>query len=161
MDNKLIDVRGVRLVCDTREHEEHRERIVGPLRQYGVNIERKTLKTGDYMIEGCPGRVVEHKKDLVEIAQNVTSDHDRFRRELIRALESEIRMTILIEDPECKRLEDVRKWRNPRTPYSRGCIQGPQLYASLRTIRDRYGVDIRFCNPDEVGRAIIAILLND
>lgn len=160
MDNKLIDVRGVTLVCDTREHPEHLARITAPLAQYGVQIERRAMKTGDYMIEGHPEHVIEHKKSLEEICGNVTQGHDRFRRELIRALESGITMTILIEDPVISTLEGVRGWVNPRTPFSAKCIQGEQLYECLRTIRDRYGVGIVFCRPEDTGRAIMRLLIN-
>ena len=156
---RLLNVSGVTLVADTREHKEHLSRIVDPLAQYGVRVERKALKTGDYMLAGRPNRVVEHKKSLEEICANVTRGHNRFRRELIRALEAGIHLVILIEDPVIRTLDDVKTWINPRTPYSPKCVQGAQLFESLKTIRDRYGVEIRFCKPEETGRTIIALLM--
>lgn len=98
---------------------------------------------------------IDTKKSLVEIAGNVCSQqHERFREELIK---SQGRLIILIEEPlEC--LEDVWWWENPRLKYNSRAVKGKSLYKSLCTIRDEYGVDIRFCDRKEAGREIIKIL---
>ena len=36
--------------------------------------------------------------------------------------------------------------------------RGDQLYKSLCTIRDRYGVDFQFCNKKQTGAKIVEIL---
>lgn len=98
---------------------------------------------------------IDTKKNLQEVCGNVCSrQHERFREELIR---SQGRLILLIEEPmEC--LEDVWWWDNPRLKYNPKAVKGTALYKSLCTIRDEYGVEIRFCDRKETGREIIRIL---
>lgn len=121
--------------------------------------------------------VIDRKKDLQELCGNVCQQHERFKAELIRAMEQGIKIVILCEHgPDIKSIEDVWFWQNPRkhkviwktvngqrvrTVMSEKAVDGNQLYKSLCTIRDRYNVDFVFCNKEETGRRIVEILSND
>lgn len=99
---------------------------------------------------------IDTKKNLQEVCGNICSrQHERFKDELIR---SEGRLILLIEEKEIDTLEDVWWWENPRLKKSPRATKGPALYKSLCTIRDEYGVDIRFCNRKDTGKEIIRIL---
>jgi ribosome-associated protein len=99
---------------------------------------------------------IDTKKNLQEVVGNICSkQHERFKRELIA---SRGRLILLIEEYGIECLEDVWWWENPRAKYSPRAPKGTALYRSLCTIRDEYGVDIRFCDRKIAGKEIIKIL---
>lgn len=164
----------MQIQIDTREHKKELKRIQGQFDELGVDYFTSKLYVGDYMNLDNPRLVIDRKKDLLELCGNVCQQHERFRAELIRALEHDIRIIILVEHGEditC--LEDVFFWENPRTkpsqwvmkdghpvkvPVQGGGIQGNQLFKSLCTIRDRYHVQFRFCTKDKTGAEIVRLL---
>ena len=111
---------------------------------------------------------------MQELCGNVCQQHERFKAELVRAIQQDIKIVILVEHGEdIKTLEDVYFWQNPRkheirwktvngrkvkTVCSEKAVDGMQLYKSLCTIRDRYNVDFVFCEKSETGKKIVEIL---
>ncbi len=162
--------------ADTREHAEEWERISKQFNELGVKYFRSKLYVGDYMNLDNAKLVVDRKKDLNELAANVCQQHERFKAELIRAMQAGIKIIILCEHGEdVNSLEDVYFWQNPRKHEikwkwqngkkikyveSEKAVDGSQLYRSLCTIRDRYNVQFEFCSKDQTGRKIVD-LLND
>jgi hypothetical protein len=125
---------------------------------------------------------IDTKKSIEEIWGNVHgSQHERFRRELLKPINTGAKLIILIEhgsDVRC--LEDVYFFYQPemvryrwttqivcgkptkvREQYKQKPIKGDSLYRALCTIRDRYNVDFVFCTKEETGRKIVEILSND
>lgn len=161
---------------DTREHAKEWERIKGQFDALGVQYFRSKMYVGDYQSLDNPRLVIDRKKDLQEIVGNVCQQHERFKAELLRAKEQGIKLVILCEHgADIKSLEDVYFWQNPRKyqirwktvngkrvkdVISAKAVDGNQLYKSLCTIRDRYGIDIQFCSKEETGQKIIEILGN-
>ena len=159
---------------DTREHKSEWERIQKQFDTLGVQYFRSKLYVGDYQSLDNPRLVIDRKKDLNELCGNVCQQHDRFKAELIRAMQQNIKIVILVEHGEDVRsLEDVYFWENPRkheviwktvngkrvkTVRSAKAIDGMKLYKSLCTIRDRYNVDFEFCTKEETGKRIVEIL---
>ena len=159
---------------DTREHKSEWERIQKQFDALRVQYFRSKLYVGDYQSLDNPRLVIDRKKDLNELCGNVCQQHDRFKAELIRAMQQNIKIVILVEHGEdVKSLEDVYFWENPRkheviwktvngkrvkTARSAKAIDGMQLYQSLCTIRDRYNVDFEFCTKEETGKRIVEIL---
>ena len=159
---------------DTREHKSEWERIQKQFDALRVQYFRSKLYVGDYQSLDNPRLVIDRKKDLNELCGNVCQQHDRFKAELIRAMQQNIKIVILVEHGEdVKSLEDVYFWENPRkheviwktvngkrvkTVRSAKAIDGMQLYKSLCTIRDRYNVDFEFCTKEETGKRIVEIL---
>ena len=162
---------------DSREHKSEWERIKAQFDDLGVEYFRSKLYVGDYQSLDNPRLVIDRKKDLQELCGNVCQQHERFKAELVRAIQSGIKIVILCEHGEdIKTMEDVYFWQNPRkhkviwktvngqrvkTVASDKAIDGNQLYKSLCTIRDRYNVDFVFCTKEETGRKIVEILSND
>jgi hypothetical protein len=144
---------------DTREHKYELARVQRQLERLGAKTINSKLYVGDYQSLDNPRLVVDRKKDLLELCGNVCQQHDRFRRELVRAQDAGIRIIILCEHGEDVRsLEDVYFWENPRLLQSPRAVSGHGLYKSLCTIRDRYGVQFEFCTKRETGRRIIELL---
>lgn len=167
----------MQIQIDSREHKTEYERIARQFDALGVQHFRSKLFVGDYCSLDNPRTVIDRKKDLQELCGNVTQQHERFKAELIRAKENGFQIVILIEHgPDIQSLEDVYFWQNPRrhrvfwktvngrrvkTVISAKAVDGPQLYKSLCTMRDRYGVLFAFCSKHETGAKIVEILSCD
>ena len=167
----------ITIQVDTREHKSEWDRIQKQLDDLGVKYFRSKLFCGDYQSLDNARLVIDRKKDLQELCGNVCQQHERFKAEIIRAMQNGIKVVILCEHgPDIKSLEDVYFWQNPRkqrivwktvngqrvkTVVSEKAVDGNQLYKSLCTIRDRYNVDFVFCAKEETGKKIVEILGND
>lgn len=166
----------MQIQIDSREHKSELQRILPQLDALGIQYFVSKLFVGDYMSLDNPRLVIDRKKDLNELCNNVTFQHERFKKELLRAREHGIKIVILCEHGEdIKSLEDVWFWVNPRRKSykwvtvngkprrvkiepRRMSPSGEQLYKSLCTISERYGVEFRFCDKKETGRMIVSIL---
>lgn len=161
---------------DTRERASEWSRIQKQFDKLGLQYFRSKLYCGDYMSLDNARLVIDRKKDLQELCGNVTQQHERFKKELLRAMEAGIQIVFLIEHgSDIKTLEDVYFWQNPRKHEIRWrynkvtgqkekyfispkAVDGKQLYKSLCTIRDRYGAQFEFCSKSETGQKIMEIL---
>lgn len=146
---------------DSREHQKERERIESQFDRLGIKHFVSKIYCGDYMSLDNARSVVDRKKNLQELCGNVCQQHERFVRELKRAQDAGIHITILCEHGgDIKHLEDVYFWNNPRLKTSPRATTGHTLYRILSTIRDKYDVDFEFCDKRSTGRRI-AKILND
>jgi hypothetical protein len=159
---------------DTREHKHEAERIEKQFDAMGVSHFRSKLYCGDYQSLDNGRLVIDRKKDLHELCGNVTQQHERFRKELIRAQQAGIRIIVLCEHGEgIERLSDVYFWTNPRlfkrkwvvvdgkprqVPAYPKATTGPQLVRTLETINERYNVQFFFCDPVNTGEMIVRLL---
>ena len=144
---------------DSREHKWEMARIQRQLTAAGCKTIVSKLYVGDYQSLDNPRLVVDRKKDLQELCGNVCQQHERFRKELIRAIDAGIQIIILVEHgPEIQTLEDVYFWDNPRIKESPKATTGESLYKSLVTIRDKYNVQFEFCTKKETGNKIMELL---
>ena len=145
--------------CDSREKKSELKRIQNQFDHLGVHYFVSKLYVGDYMRLDNPRKVIDRKKDLGELCSNVTQQHERFRAELVRAKENGIQVIILCEHGgNIRQLEDVFFWENPRRRHSPKATSGAQLFRSLCTMRDRYGVQFAFCDKRQTGREIVRLL---
>lgn len=121
---------------------------------------------------------IDTKKSLPELYGNVCSQHERFRKELLKPLNNNAQLIILCEHGEdVKCLEDVYFFNQPETTrwrwkakkvdgktirfresYTQSEIKGVSLFRSLCTIRDRYNVRFEFCTKDQTGKRIVELL---
>lgn len=127
---------------------------------HGDQVVRCALSCGDYALP--PAVAVDTKANLQEIAQNIggtTEEHNRFRRELIRARDQGTHLYILIENTDGVRtFEDLRAWINPRLIKSARAITGDRLAKAMQTMQERYGCTFVFCEPHEAAAYIYRIL---
>jgi len=144
---------------DSREHKWELARIQRQLTAAGCKTIVSKLYVGDYQSLDNPRLVIDRKKDLLELCGNVCQQHERFQKELIRAIDAGIQIIILCEHgEEIKSLEDVYFWDNPRRKESPKATSGESLYKSLTTIKNRYNVRFEFCTKAETGNRIMELL---
>lgn len=159
---------------DTREKQRAIRKIIKTFDDNGVKHFSSKLLVGDYMSLDNPRLIIDRKQSLQELCGNVCQQHERFKRELIKAIEASIQLVVLVEHgPDIRCLEDVWFWQNPRKHevkwrmvngkkekyvVSAKAVDGKQLYKSLCTIRDRYHVRFEFCETKDTGKEIIRLL---
>jgi hypothetical protein len=150
---------------DTREKPRAIQRILKDFKQNDVQFFKSKLYVGDYANPKKFGVVVDRKQNLSEICGNVGSsaaEHKRFRDEIVRANEIGVKVIVLIEHGGgFKNLEDIQLWDNPRLKDHPTATTGPKLYKILRTMCDRYDMEVRFCEKADTGKAIREILADD
>lgn len=159
---------------DSREKARAIRKIVQTFEKEGIKHFSSKLLVGDYMSLDNPRVIIDRKQNLQELCGNVCQQHERFKRELIRAMDAGIQLIILVEHgPDIKSVEDVYFWKNPRKHevrwkmvngkreryvVSAKAADGEQLYKSLCTIRDRYNVRFEFCEKKDTGKRIVELL---
>lgn len=143
---------------DTRQKPEKNFGIRCQLEELGFTVERCRLYAGDYVFADNGKIAIDTKQNLQEVVGNVTTQHERFKAECIRAKEAGIQLIILIAEPKITCLADVFGWFNPRLIYSKKATTGRQLGKILYSMRDKYGVDFQFCKSDEIGKRIVELL---
>lgn len=100
---------------DSREKAKAIQKIIKEFDKRNINYFSSKLLVGDYMNLDNPRLIVDRKQNLSEICGNITQQHERFKAELVRANQANIRLVFLIEhSSRIKTLEDVKKWKNPR-----------------------------------------------
>ena len=148
------------IIEDTRQQKGRHEAKHAAWEEHGDMIVRCALSCGDYALP--PKVSVDTKADMAEIAQNIggtNDEHQRFRRELIRAREMGTHLYILVENTEgIRSIEDVQAWVNPRLLESARAITGERLSKAMRTMQERYGCTFVFCGPQEAAAYISKIL---
>ncbi len=159
---------------DSREKARAIRKIIKYFDDNGIKHFTSKLLVGDYMSLDNPRLIIDRKQNLQELCGNVCQQHERFRRELLKAMDAGIQLVILVEHgAEIKNLEDVYFWKNPRKHeirwkwengkrvkyvVSAKAVDGDQLYKSLCTMRDRYNVKFAFCEKKDTGKEIVRIL---
>lgn len=162
---------------DTRQKTGEHQNIAEYCKQHGIIVRRTKLEIGDYV---SPSPVaVDTKQGMGEVYTNLVQQHDRFRRECIRAQEDGTVLVILIENDDGMRcLDDVEFWDNPRVhkyyeEYAFALaarkngktvklpappINNKRLIKMMETMTERYGVQWMFCSYEETGAKVVEIL---
>ena len=140
-------------IFDTREKKN--EHIINYFQRNKIPFEIKKLDTADYWNSENPNVLVDRKKDLNEVAQNLCSaDNSRFYREVRRAHSEKKKLIILVEHgSSIKSLADVSQWSSK---YSK--ISGSRLQAEMYRIAIAYGVQWEFCSKKSTGKRIVELL---
>lgn len=145
------------IIEDSRQrrgkHEEKRQYFL----DHDVIVVRQQMKWGDYGL--YPSVVVDSKRDIIEIAQNLcgsASERNRFTKEMKTAQENGITIVFLIEDKRFTCQSDLYDVKMKL--HSGKVVQGTQLATAMSICEVRYGCEFQFCSPDEAGYRIIEIL---
>lgn len=146
------------IIEDTRQQKGKHELKHDYFSANDIRLVRCALPFGDYA--PVPPVSVDTKKDMDEIAMNICGkEHKRFINECKAARDAGCKLVILVENRlGITAMGEVHKWINPRTIYSDKCVQGDRLQKAMETISERYGVEFRFCVPEDAGRIIQEIL---
>lgn len=151
------------IIQDTREKEGKKEHILKTFRRYGYEVVREKLDVGDYMFSHDSKISVDIKESMLELFGNLTKDHERFKKEMIRAKENGIKLYILVEEP-VKSLFSVQFWKSP--VYKYGKFKGKPitnadpraLMKAMITMQNKYGCEFLFCKKEESGNKILELL---
>lgn len=118
----------------------------------GQKYIRSKLYVGDYSRLDNQTVCIDTKKDLLEVANNICGkSHDRFRDELIRAQESNIKLIILVESTWTR--ETAWGWTSRYTK-----VKGSTLMKAMVSMEKKYGVEFIFCTKQEAPKKIIELL---
>lgn len=148
------------IYADTREKKNGH--ITKYFDKHNIKYMTKVVRTGDYINPDNPKVIIERKQNLLEIATNITQDHDRFKRELARLDNIDGKMYILIEE-KIGSLEDVQKWVSPLkhdgTPYTK--MTGNVLYKYMVSWQFKHNIEYIFCDKDKTAIKILELLEGD
>lgn len=172
----------MRIVEDTRQQKGKHERKHRWWDAHGIEVVRRKLDFGDYVLDvERPTVSVDTKASVAEVAANISGQHDRFKRECIRARDAGCLLVVLVENADgFVEAADVAAWTNsvclrcgrcdphalgkcvnPRHKSTRKPVQGPRLAKAMETMSKRYGVEFAFCHPAEAARVITEIVRRD
>ena len=147
------------LVVDTREKPRAIKGILAEFDRQGVTVVRRALKFADYWNPDNPNVIIDRKRNLGEVASNVTVDRPRFVREIERCKRAGCHMIVLVEHGNrIRKLEDVIGWNNPRLKESPLAVSGVRLFKIMKAMELYYGFEWQFCNKQSTGKRIISIL---
>ena len=141
------------IISDSRERKN--SHILDYFQRHNIEYEIKKLDTADYWNSENPNVLVDRKRNLNEVAQNLCSqDSSRFWRELRRAHSEKKKLIVLVEHgPNVKSLQDVSTWKSK---YS--TITGSRLQSEMYRIAIAYGVQWEFCSKKSTGKRIVELL---
>lgn len=128
------------IICDTREQH---PLDFGP----AVAVERGTLDAGDYSMPGLTERVAIERKELGDLLACITSERERFKRELLR-----------LRSYECKAVAIEANLADVLTGQYRSKVAPASVLGSLASWQLRYGVPFWFCG-DRAGAAAVVLAL--
>lgn len=145
------------IIEDSRQQKNKHELKHAHFIEMGVQLIRCKLPFGDY--SNVPNVSVDTKANMLEIAQNIGSDHKRFKNECIAARDAGCQLIILVENNDgITSIDDVSKWINPDIIYRPNAITGERLQKAMKTMSERYGVRFEFCNPNDSASRIMELL---
>lgn len=117
---------------------------------------------------------VDTKFSCSELYSDLIQQHARFHDEVHLAMNNNIRLIILVENKDgIKTVDDMVKWKNPqmirwyaerrRASLSGKKVSKPpasnvQLIKIMHSMSRDYGVEFRFCRPEEAGAEIVRLL---
>lgn len=150
------------IFIDSREKSHAITKIVDEFQRQGVRYETNKLYIGDYVEFSNPFLVIDRKQSIDELAMCCTSDHERFKREILRAQEVGAHLVILVEQStysdrgqriKVESIEDLMLWESRFST-----VKGERVYRILAAWVAKYPVTVEFCRKADTGRRIIEIL---
>jgi ERCC4-type nuclease len=133
------------IIIDTREQL--------PLTFTGHETIRRKLDEGDYNIEELEDKIVIERKSLPDLYQSITSDHQQFKKEILRARDKGKTFYIFIEGT----LQDFYFLSWSDRPLK---ITPAILEKIITTMKQRYNLIIVECNTRKQMSKKIVQLMN-
>lgn len=139
---------------DTREKPQAIANIKAFFDKHNIEYIDKKMDIADYCVIGRENLVIDRKRNLQEVAQNLCSnDKSRFWREVRLAYQNHVRMIVLVEQSGVNDLRDVRNWQSK---YQR--LSGARLQEEMYRIAMAYGIEWKFCHKNSTGKVICELL---
>ena len=148
----------ITLIEDTRNKVGCHANVARYCQKHGIQILRRKLDYGDYMVESNPLVSVDTKQDLQEVATNLMNRKDsaRFWREIRGAASNGIHLIVLIEEHGIESVRDVIRWESE---WNR--VTGRMLMDEMIRCEMAYGVQWEFCDKRSTGRKLIELLTGE
>ncbi len=164
---------------DTRQKKNHHNEKDKWFSEHNIKTISSKLLVGDYAIPSKMDIAIDTKASIQELIGDICGkSHERFRNELIRAQESNIKLIILTEDDGgyCDRkktiynnpvtcIKDLFSWKNPRLFIFQGgkqkypkATRGQTLAKCLITLQEKYGCEFMFTKKADSGAEIVRLL---
>lgn len=165
------------IIQDTREQAKKHNHVLEGFKRFGIKVIRSKLPFGDYTRIDSMTTIVDTKKDLGEVYNNLIQQHERFTSECKAAFSAGVHLVILVEHSGIHSIQDVANWQNPRvlrwerlrdahkarkrmkeqlSPYPP--VSSERLCKAMQTIAERYHIEWRFCDKADTARTICEIL---
>ena len=150
------------IIVDSREKPKAIGKILEHFDRNGVEYEVSKLLFGDYMDYNRPGIVIDRKQNIAELAKNCTVEHERFKREMLRAEKAGAELVILVEQNrykdrdewvEVREISDLIRWSSPHT-----IVRGEKVFRILVSWCAKYPIRVEFCDKRSTGKRILEIL---
>lgn len=139
---------------DTREKPQAIAGIKAFFDKHNIEYIDRKMDIADYCVVGNENLVIDRKRNLQEVAQNLCSnDRGRFWREVRLAYRNHVRMIVLVEQSRINDLRDVKNWQSK---YQR--LSGARLQEEMYRIALAYGVEWQFCHKNSTGKRICELL---
>lgn len=139
---------------DTREKPQAIANIKAFFDKHNIEYIDKKMDIADYCVIGKENLVIDRKRNLQEVAQNLCSnDKSRFWREVRLAYQNHVRMIVLVEQSGINDLRNVRNWQSK---YQR--LSGARLQEEMYRIAMAYGIEWKFCHKNSTGKVICELL---
>ncbi len=164
-------------VHDTRDKPGKHENVESWLEAQGHKLVRSKMYVGDITLLHDQRTCVDLKQGLAEVESNLIHQHSRFRTECQKAMDSGIRLVILVQEPGFDTPQSVAAWINPRRAGwdridrehslgrklnlripDRPPINGAALSKQMLTMAERYAVQWAFCDRADTGRKVCELL---
>ena len=143
------------IIEDTRNQIGKHKLLNERMQMLGINVIRSKLYVGDYSRLDNQTICIDTKKDWLEVASNLTKQHERFKTECVRAKSAGIKLIILVEQDI-----DCCEWKSPRRKDGSviSQVKGEVLQKAINTMAERYGVEFIHCDKSATANKIIEIL---
>ena len=162
----------ITIVQDSRQQIGKDQHLLDYFENQNIKVVRSKLFVGDYSLLNDMSVIIDRKKDLLEVASNIhSSEHERFKRELINARDNNIKLYILIEDEYIFNLDGVKYYQCPRyksNGYKNGVfhrkgekmsqVNFETLGKAMKTMEEKYGCTFCFAKRNEFGKKVVDIL---
>lgn len=141
------------IIVDSREKKW--EHIKTKWDRWEVPYTVRKLDVADYMLEGDESFAIDRKRNLDELCTNLMNRNDssRFWSEMRRAKQRNMKVVILVEQANCKSINDVANWQSK---YSR--VPGKVLMKEILRIHYAYGIEFLFCDKRHTANMIVRLL---
>ena len=170
----------IKIIEDSRNKINHHDNKNQFFQENGIMVLRSKLPFGDYALMDNMSISVDTKESFLEIENNLTKQHTRFRNEIKNANNFGIGIVILIEEEiQYKNLDDVAArykiplWKSTsyqmvngkkelkhRKGQPMGVFNVETIIKAMKTMQEKYAVIFAFTTKEKCGEAIIDILVN-
>ena len=139
------------LIEDSRNKIGKHNNIFKYCKEHGIEIQRKVLNVGDYMLpQGTTA--VDTKADIEELASDLHRDKLALNKKYKKCLKDGIKLIVLVEE-KVNNLNELVAWKSK---HSR--INGRLLLDMIHTIQVSYGVKFVFCDKKNTGETLLKLL---